>query len=153
MGNRDWNPKYKLSYLPLSLRNIFLKEAETLYQELTNNRLKVVLVPAPNPTHYNHKIRVVENSNPEWYSSLYFETNRGKRRLFEKSISRLVKGEDQDFNEKNEKYSYDQLFRELIYSRLLVGYIERGEYFTEPNNKIRKYFNLESINLNKKEKE
>lgn len=45
---------------------------------LETNQLEVVLIPAPDPRHVEHKIRVVNNQNPCWYQRM------AKRRGFDK---------------------------------------------------------------------
>jgi hypothetical protein len=38
--------------------------------ELRRTRLSVVAVPAPDPRHQGHKVRVVEEQNPWWYREI-----------------------------------------------------------------------------------
>lgn len=67
---------------------------ETL--ETQHNRIG--LVPAPDPHHTSHMIRVQAESNPEWYreyASSYWRGNRQlnlKRSRVEKALQRVVKG-------------------------------------------------------------
>lgn len=44
--------------------------AKVGYDWLKNQRLDVVLIPAPEPTHHDHKIRSVVEHNPPWYSRM-----------------------------------------------------------------------------------
>lgn len=37
---------------------------------LDSQRLEVILIPAPEPKHHDHKIRVAIDSNPPWYSRM-----------------------------------------------------------------------------------
>jgi hypothetical protein len=41
--------------------------AQRGFHELTHNRLKIVLTPAPEKNFDGHKVRSVENQNPKWY--------------------------------------------------------------------------------------
>jgi len=123
-----WTPKKRLSSLPNFPRSSFIQDAEILYEDLLNNPLKVVLIPAPIKKHQNHMIRFVESHNPYWYPEIYYSHNRGKRKLFEKSLWRIVNLSDEDFNQKNNMYNYDTSFRGIIYSRLVEGYIDSGGF-------------------------
>ena len=38
-----------------------------MLHEMDLKKLDVVLIPAPDPQFIGHKIRVVQNENPEWY--------------------------------------------------------------------------------------
>jgi hypothetical protein len=42
----------------------------SMYEELRRTRLSVVVVPAPDPKHQGHKIRVVDEQNPWWYREI-----------------------------------------------------------------------------------
>lgn len=59
-------------------------KAAELLNELDYKRHEVVLIPAPEPRHSGHKIRVAQNSNPSWYSRLCSEyqsiRGRGRKR-------------------------------------------------------------------------
>lgn len=37
---------------------------------LESQRLEIILIPAPEPKHHDHKIRVVAERNPPWYSRM-----------------------------------------------------------------------------------
>lgn len=58
--------KRTLIFAPLSL----LTPLKAMMQDLRMNRLDVVKMPAPEPKHSGHGIRVVMNQNPEWYQEL-----------------------------------------------------------------------------------
>lgn len=140
-----WTPKKRLSYLPDFPRNLFITDAELLYQEFMNNKLKVVLSPAPDPQHADHKIRIAQSHNPEWYASIYFSHNRQKRKLLEKSLWRIVHGFDGDLDSIGSgHYIYDTCFRNMIYTRLVEGYIEK-DFRIFPNNEVRNFFGLEPV--------
>ena len=51
---------------PMRLLTVFRWMAD----DLERNDLVVSLVPAPEPNHVGHCIRVVESRNPEWYRQL-----------------------------------------------------------------------------------
>lgn len=147
MREELWTPEKRLSYLPIFPREIFIKEGESLYNELVESNLNVILIPAPEQKHANHKIRFAESHNPPWYSSVYNSHNRGKRGLLKKSLLRIVNGSDMNFNPKNNKYSYDTSFRQIIYSRLVNGYSTEDNSIVFPNNEVRCFFNLEKIEV------
>ena len=44
--------------------------AQDLIHELAAHRLEVILVPAPNPRHCGHQIRMPVAHNPDWYRTL-----------------------------------------------------------------------------------
>lgn len=44
--------------------------ADELLNELESFKHKVILVPAPEPKHSCHKIRVRDEKNPDWFSKL-----------------------------------------------------------------------------------
>lgn len=46
------------------------KMAGIMLKQLKNNKLSIVLIPAPEPKHPDHKIRSAEETNPDWYSKL-----------------------------------------------------------------------------------
>lgn len=53
-----------------------------MLQELEGQRLTVILVPAPEPKHPGHCIRVAVEWNPSWYSDLVWQRTyvpKGKR--------------------------------------------------------------------------
>jgi hypothetical protein len=141
-----WTPEKRLSYLPDFPRNLFITDAEFLYGELMDNKLKVVLSPAPSPQHADHKIRIAQSHNPEWYSSIYYSHNRRGRKFLKNSLWRIVNGMDGDFDSIGSgHYVYDTLFREMIYSRLVEGYCDKDGSRIFPNNKVRNFFGLESV--------
>jgi hypothetical protein len=143
--DKIWTPKKRLSYLPDFPRNLFITEAELLYKELLENKLLVGTCPAPDPKHADHKIRVVESRNPEWYSLLYDSHNRRSRRFFEKALWRITNNLDGDLDSVGSgHYIYDTCFRDMIYTRLVEGYIEK-DLRVFPNNEVRNFFGLDSI--------
>ena len=44
--------------------------AAFMLKDLEQNRLEVVLIPAPDPRFQDHQIRAVEGMNPDWYRDL-----------------------------------------------------------------------------------
>ncbi|VVB83168.1 Uncharacterised protein [uncultured archaeon] len=150
MGEKEiWVPEKRLSYLPTFPRELFIEEGARLYDELLNRGLEVVLIPAPIEQHSNHKIRFAQSHNPDWYYSIYAIHNRGKRKLFEKSLWRITNRLDMDLDTRSPKpkYSYDTAFRQLIYSRFVDGYSTREGLEVFPNNEVRDFFNLEKLEV------
>lgn len=73
-----------------------LRAARAL-RELARHRLRVVLVPAPDPHFDGHKVRAVVDRNPEWYQAFVCGswTKRGgcwKRRRIERALLRVRSG-------------------------------------------------------------
>ena len=63
-------------------------------QELEENFLVVSLVPAPDPRFDGHKVRAVENRNPEWYRAFVagaWTRAKGKRGCQIKKV-RVIRG-------------------------------------------------------------
>ena len=61
--------------------------------ELAASALTVVLVPAPEPRHAGHCIRVVCDRNPAWYRSLFASRRYGvKRGRVIRSLQRVIAG-------------------------------------------------------------
>jgi hypothetical protein len=146
-----WTPEKKLAYLPTPFpRESFIEEAKFLYEDLLNNRLKVTTRPAPIQTHADHKIRIVQSYNPDWYSDFYYSHTRGKRQLVEKSLQRLINRLDRDFIPTDNRYKYDTSLRWIIYSRLTEGYqTKEGDKICRvfPDNAIRDFFHLEKLEI------
>lgn len=75
--------------------SVTLEEAALyLLQDLHSRRLRVALVPAPDPGHRSHQIRCVEESNPAWYRQLCTEhlSRRSRpRRRKPKYVDTLIK--------------------------------------------------------------
>ena len=46
------------------------KELKNMYYEMQEQFLHTVLIPAPDPMHTGHMIRVADNTNPDWYREL-----------------------------------------------------------------------------------
>ncbi len=64
-NKEDWTCQKPILFLPNQIKNLFKSEASYLLQDLKENNLKVVLVPAPNPNFDSHKIRKCYQKNPE----------------------------------------------------------------------------------------
>ncbi len=96
--------------------NFISKLASNLYNELRYNKLQVVLIPAPEPKHYNHCIRVATNHNPAWYSDFYYSFQYNPER---KEVLRTLK----DISEnKTNATCYFEVMKDLIVEFLLHGY-------------------------------
>ena len=127
-------------YLPEEIKPHYIGEAEYLLNDLETNRLRVILVPAPQPMHQMHMIRVVESYNPEWYSSLYWSIDHFRRDRSLRALNRIIKQNDKPF--RVQPYKYDMIYRELIHERLMNGFYEQG--YEIPPNQIVKSF-LDSL--------
>ncbi len=56
---------------------------------LERHALRVVLVPAPRPSHGSHQVRAVESQNPTWYRELY--ARRGVGANMRKRVVRALR--------------------------------------------------------------
>ncbi len=90
-----------------------MMESKTLLQDLKNEFLHVILIPAPSPMHSNHQIRVSDNHSPDWYKKLYWDSGETWKRnhtiKFLKQISNGI------FNYQS---IYVQKLLSLIFERL-----------------------------------
>jgi hypothetical protein len=57
--------------------------------ELETERLRIILVPAPDPHFDGHKIRVIESENPKWYQR--FVSGRWDRRGCDVRRDRVIR--------------------------------------------------------------
>ncbi len=122
----NWDVEKQIKYLPTEIADVFSEEAERLYSELVENRLKVVLVPARVERYEGHMIRAVESKNPRWYRDLYQATPHLKRRRTLNSLERIAQTQDLAYCDRRGAVSphgsYDTRYRELIRERLTKGY-------------------------------
>jgi len=77
----------------------FQKTLDMLLAHLESQPMRVVLVPAPDPRHSGHKIRVVESRPPKWYLDIaarwgYWRRGQGRfeRRKLMRAINRIREG-------------------------------------------------------------
>ncbi len=137
----EWDAQKSLGYLPKSLQCYFQSEAAYLQRQLSLHQLTVVLREAPESRHSNHKIRIVSDENPEWYRALYAERGRVRRYLSLPSLERIAKSLDKNFDPRNLSYSYDTLYRNLIFSRLTQGCEDLMDYL-HPSSEVCSFFGL-----------
>ena len=136
-----FNPDLSIKEQKLDKRIIkmFTEQADFLYYDLKNNKNKIILVPAPRPMHYSHKIRQRAEYNPAWYSEIYWQyyPNFRRDRTF-KSLNRIIYLEDGEF--KGRMYKYDSIMREFIYEILTDGYYCEGYKIMEENLEFKLHF-------------
>jgi hypothetical protein len=113
-----WISDLPISYLPLEISEVFSNEAKYLLRDLKENKLIVELVPAPDPKHIDHKIRVVTNSNPEWYRELFHSYHHIKRKRVISALERISNGIDRPF--KIYPFLYDARMREIIAKKIYL---------------------------------
>ena len=135
MKTKLWTPEQPLRELERGIAAYFVDHAKFLSQELKNNRLKVILIPAPDPKHYGHKIRAVENTNPEWYRELYQHHKHFRRDRSLNSLQRIRIKKDYAAIYS----SYDFRYRSLILERLVKGFMYEGS-FVEAIERVKSYF-------------
>lgn len=141
-----WTPEKPILELPYKLRKNFAGHAHSLHYELRTNRLTVVLVPAPEPKHIGHCIRVAVSHNPEWYSQFYWENPHFRRDRALGALDRIRNLNDghHNPNSKNYQFKYDWLFRDFIKYLLCKGYEESG-CEVPPDENALEYFNRENL--------
>ena len=132
-----WTTDRTIRSLPGIIMDIFVHEADSLYNELLNNKLRIILVPVEDPKFEGHKKRAVEIYNPEWYSRMCRQYNHFRRDRSLRALDRLRKNEDRQFN--SLPYKYDMRYRQLIYERLTEGYAIAGEH-APPDDMVIEYF-------------
>lgn len=135
-----WNTDLPINQLPDNIRFCYAEEAEFLHYDLRSNKLEVILIPAPEPKHLGHMIRIVENQNPDWYRDLYWSTSYFRRDRSLAALDRIRKEKDRPF--RVSPFKYDSAYRCLIHNRLTEGFREKGKEIP-PNREVRLYFGLE----------
>lgn len=143
----SWKPSEPVAHAPEQLQEAIRAEAAYLLQELQERYLRVILAPAPEPQHCGHKIRSVEQRNPQWYRNLWHAhayRRRGrkwrakidsviKRTRVQRALGHIIEGTDHPFQERSKGsampwiFSYQFLLRSLILQRLQEGH-ESEEY-------------------------
>ena len=138
---KSFDPDKSLKSQNLDSRviKVFKQEANSFLEELKHRKLEVILVPALDPHHEGHKIRMAVNENPEWYKKLYWHYHPNFRR--DRTLRSLRRLSDlRDGNFKVHDYKYDAIMRELIFEVLTEGYHIDGREAYPVNSLIRKYF-------------
>ena len=101
----DWDSSMPLSLLPENIQKYFREHADFLHQDL-EGRINTILTREPNrdgecSRFEGHKLRYVDERNPEWYSELYKEYDQPRPR--KRRNSGLEKKEYLPFNQRNRK--------------------------------------------------
>ena len=153
VAEKEWRSYNPVRELPKNIRGLFIEQALYLFSDLQHRLLRVILVSAPQPRFEGHKIRVVEETNPEWYSTLYNSHRHTKRQRCVRALDRILKLEDQPFKKCTNSlipydYWYDTYFRGLISDRLTNGYCLEGygrQYFIPPREEAVEFFDMDQI--------
>jgi hypothetical protein len=120
----EWDSHSPLSAWDEEIADIFRSCAGFLLDDLLEKRLTVVLGDAPDPRFDGHKIRVVENSNSEWYSGLFAENYNLKRWRLYAALEHVANGTDIPATEYRTRANYWVKFpptrkeRESLYHQL-----------------------------------
>ena len=142
-----WTSELPLKLLPKAIQVFYVERAWELKEDLNENFLHIELREPElvRPEYYSafpgHKLRVVENQNPNWYRKLYSEEGV-RRKLVKKSLERLVNLEDKEY--KGNSYRYDFLLRDKMHDDIIDGY-DHFLYRVPPNNIVRRYFGYEPL--------
>src|SRR3989338_11592644 len=121
-----WIPSQPVRQLSQDISELFLEEAGDMLKELKDNRLEVVLIPAPSPRFEGHKVRAVQNRNPEWYSRLYNSHSSFRRELCINAMKRIL--DDKDGTFRKSPYKYECMIRKEILKRLYPKCRELDKY-------------------------
>lgn len=140
---KEWCTNQPINDLPKKLRYLFKNEAKHLIAELKLYNLEVILTPAPEQKHYNHQIRRVVNRNPIWYREFYSQYKNFRRDRSFNALKRILKSQDGIFQ--GLKYKYDAVYRDLIYKRLIEGYIDDIGLQHPASNYVRNFFNMNKL--------
>lgn len=137
-----WTTKRPISELPDKIAKEFRSEAKGLLKDLEENQLLIGLVPAPEQKHSSHMIRVVMQSNPSWYSALYWDYKNFRRDRSMQALKRISECRDGAFSSKKgavkNYYRYDTIYREFILERLANGYVDLDGLEVPPSKKVKK---------------
>ncbi|MGV8142312.1 MAG: hypothetical protein ACP5NS_01605 [Candidatus Pacearchaeota archaeon] len=171
-----WSPAEPVRNLPKEIRKSYKSEARRLYDDLVRRKLTIgTVVCYGNGKGYGlgQKLRVVEQSNPSWYSDFYKTFKRRskkrgytkgnprkkrgngvhtfcERKRVEQALFRIISGEDGRLGAPRRKSGpsnlYQTLVREIIHQNLIEGFFEEEyQIGVEPDNKVRRFFGLEEI--------
>jgi hypothetical protein len=125
-----WTPEHPSRELPRSIRKFFHREAYNIQDELEAGGVE--LVPAPEPKHACHMIRV--SRNPDWYRDMYWSRDHFRRDRSLAALQRIRKSLDEPTLVRRIQNHYDTVYRALIQDRLLLGYdIGTGVIAPEPD--------------------
>ena len=121
-----WVPERPIIELPRSVRREFQSHADYLRSDLLEHRLQVSLAEAPQKNFSGHKIRVVENCNPDWYRELYSRYNHFRRDRSLKALLKIRDAKDKEYTGKRKgacshPHAFEFVYRELILEHLLNG--------------------------------
>ena len=143
-----WCSEKSVKELPARVGSLFSKEASSLLIDLRYFCLDVILMSAPEPKFIGHMIRVAVNQNPLWYRELYATTLHFRRDRTLRSLNRIANRVDCNLIESSSavrlQYTYDYLFREIIFRRLTEGYIEESG-FVPPRRAALEFFDISYV--------
>jgi hypothetical protein len=137
-----WDYDRPVQELPDLLQFYFRRTAQELRDELENNGLEVVLIPAPEPKFSGHMIRAVDSHNPVWYRELYSEYAHFRRDRSLNALNRIIDGFDRPFV--CSPFKYDSIYRELIRDILLNGFQTVHGEPIPPESEVQEYLSNET---------
>jgi hypothetical protein len=153
MGEKiSWDANILLKFFPKEISNYFSFEAELLFNDLKQNKLEVVLIPAPEPQFIEHKIRSAVHQNPIWYKNLYnrysfnleYKNKKTKRnrKVFNSKIKR--KPSENSLGRISLKKDMPHCFHDFVYKDLIFHRLYYGEDYSgskiSPEKMIVEYF-------------
>lgn len=97
-------------------RNIFYKRAESHLEDVKYCSLQVGLIPAPEPQHSGHQIRIRTHDNPSWYSELYQSFSKERVRKTEELSG------NQQLKDKGLKKHLRELLNMILLHILMILY-------------------------------
>ncbi len=141
-----WSVEKAVRELPQDIARAFMHDAGNALQELLEHRLKVVLIDAPDPRFPGHKVRAVDDCNPDWYRRLYRERPHFRRDRSIDALTRIRDGHDRPWTPHGrilfrEHTHYDTLYRNVVLGHLLHGRMtDDGPVM--PDGAVRAYWGL-----------
>ena len=140
-----------MNKLPDNISSKFKSTALFLLDDMEENKLKIIWIPAPEQRHVNHKIRVIESRNPEWYSRIYKgivdaypnkKYRRGCGRIRKLVVRALIHVSNGRFAPLNHSHgiNYIMMMLNIIKDKLVNGYEYMGQDIP-PDIEVVRYFN------------
>lgn len=133
-----WGPEHATADLPRRIMRHFQHHAIHILDELEDSGVE--LMPAPEPRHTGHMIRV--SRNPQWYRDIYHSREHFRKDRSIDALLRIGDGTDHPlFPRRGMENHYDTLYRALILDRLLLGYQTDNDVFA-PVPAIQRHFGI-----------
>ncbi len=144
MRRNEWDSGKPICLLPDSIAARFQEEAQFLQSELETHVCESMLIlQEENHQGYNRR-RVMLSINTSWYSELYRSHSHFRRDRSLKALHQIGEKTDNEYFEVDNnpvrfRYSYQTVYRQFIYDRLIYGFITE-EGFVAPDINVCRFF-------------